>query len=98
MLLRPHYNPEQQNKPKVYLEYPVDRQITQIQPHHGYVGMVSLVPSFELDEQLTELIFLVDCSGSMSGSSMNQAKKALELFLHFLPTNCCFNIWRFGSA
>merc|ERR1712060_352531 len=66
--------------------------------HDGFVGMVSLVPSFELDEQLTELIFLVDCSGSMSGSGMNQAKKALELFLHSLPTNCYFNIWSFGST
>ena len=59
--------------------------------------MLSLVPNFELDEQLTEMIFLVDRSGSMSGSSMNQAKKALELFLHSLPSDCYFNIWSFGS-
>ena len=92
LYIEPH-NHQQHNKPTVYLENPEDQE-----SHDDYVGMVSLVPSFELDEQLTELIFLVDCSGSMSGSRMNQAKKALELFLHSLPTNCYFNIWSFGST
>ena len=91
LYIQPH-TPEKQNTPMAYLEKP-DEQKT----NHGFVGMVSLVPNFELDEQLTEMIFLVDRSGSMSGSSMNQAKKALELFLHSLPPDCYFNIWSFGS-
>ena len=60
-----------------------------------------------------EAIFLVDCSGSMSGQSMNVswkllicklsfppqlAKEALGLFLHSLPTSCHFNIFIFGSS
>jgi hypothetical protein len=60
-------------------------------------GMVSLIPSFKLDDQATELIFLVDRSGSMGGSSIEQAINALNLFLHSMPANCYFNIWSFGS-
>ena len=87
------HNPEEQNKPIVFMEKPEKQNSGQ-----GFVGMLSLVPSFEFDEQLTEMIFLVDRSGSMSGSSMNQAKKAIELFLHSLPSDCYFNIWSFGST
>ena len=38
-------------------------------------AMLSLIPSFQLDQQKTELIFLVDRSGSMDGSSMKLAKE-----------------------
>ncbi len=60
-------------------------------------AMVSLVPSFRLKEHPVELVFLVDRSGSMGGSGITQAKKALQLFLHSLPAECLFNIYSFGS-
>ena len=44
--------------------------------------MLSLVPSFKLAEQKTELIFLVDRSGSMQGAGIEQARQALKV-LHF---------------
>lgn len=46
--------------------------------------MLSLVPSFKLTEQKTELIFLVDRSGSMGGPGIRQAKQALKVYLNIL--------------
>ena len=59
--------------------------------------MLSLVPSFKLTEQKTELIFLVDRSGSMGGPGIRQAKQALKVHLNILSRiahyliQICFN-------
>jgi len=45
----------------------------------------------------SEVIFLLDCSGSMQGTSIDQAKRALSLCLRTLDQADCFNIVRFGS-
>lgn len=55
------------------------------------------VPDFELAPNPTELIFLVDCSGSMAGSLIKAAKEALLHLLASLPSTCFFNVWKFGS-
>ena len=78
---------EENEKPVVFIEKSKDSQ----------AALVSLIPSFKLDDQNVELVFLVDRSGSMQGESMEQAKKALQVFLHSIPSNCYFNIWSFGS-
>jgi Ca-activated chloride channel family protein len=44
-----------------------------------------------------EVIFVLDCSGSMQGDSMDQAKRALEVCLKAMEAGCSFNIVRFGS-
>ena len=45
-----------------------------------------------------EVIFLLDCSGSMGGNSIQQAKRALEIFLKALREGMRFNLFRFGST
>lgn len=49
------------------------------------------------DEKLC-YIFVVDRSGSMSGSRMETTKEALKLFLKSLPPACRFQIVSFGTS
>ena len=60
---------------------------------------VNFLPEFDkIDEvENTEVIFLVDCSGSMGGQSIQQAKKALELCIRTLNRGDSFNICLFGT-
>ena len=48
--------------------------------------MLSIVPSFKLADQKTELIFLVDRSGSMGGDGIEQAKRALTVYVKTIFT------------
>lgn len=50
----------------------------------------------QIVNQLTN-IFVIDCSGSMSGNKIEQAKNALTLFLKSLDTNTKYNIITFGD-
>ncbi len=63
---------------------------------------VSFVPEFELNEladpPASENVFVLDCSGSMQGNSIEQAVAALGLCLRSLSPGDTFNIYRFGSS
>ena len=54
-------------------------------------------PSFAAAETPAEVIFLVDRSGSMGGSSIAQVRNALQLCLRSLTAGCRFNVIGFGS-
>jgi Ca-activated chloride channel family protein len=58
---------------------------------------VSFVPSLPADPRPAEVIFLVDESGSMQGSSIEQVRNALQLCLRSMVPGCRFNIVSFGS-
>jgi Ca-activated chloride channel family protein len=45
-----------------------------------------------------EVIFVLDCSGSMQGSSITQARRALSLCIRALESDDTFNVVRFGSS
>ena len=45
-----------------------------------------------------EIVFVVDCSYSMVGSSIEQASQALAIMLRSLPEHARFNVVRFGST
>ena len=70
--------------------------------YHG-VQMLSSVPlrKHPLDNwhklSACEMLFLVDCSGSMSGKKMYSTSEALVLAIKSLPPTCTFNIVAFGS-
>ncbi|HEX8915916.1 MAG TPA: VIT and VWA domain-containing protein, partial [Humisphaera sp.] len=63
---------------------------------------VTFVPEFDESElgepSPTETVFVLDCSGSMMGDSIAQAKAALELCLRSLNPGDAFNVCRFGSS
>jgi len=50
------------------------------------------------DRRPREVIFVIDTSGSMEGSSIRQAKKALSLALQRLEPGARFNLVRFDST
>jgi len=65
----------------------------------GYVAMLSFMPDIRSgDNQPVEVIFLLDRSGSMQGSSIDQARKALLLCLNSLRPGDQFNVIGFGST
>ena len=72
-------------------------------PHQRYLPLKDI--SDESDEEedveyepkLYEYVFLIDRSGSMSGSPIKLAVEAVKLFLHSIPLGAKFNVVSYGS-
>lgn len=73
-------------------------------PDGSFVAMLTFTPRFgehglaAADPAMGEIVFLVDRSGSMNGSSIEEARNALQLCLRSLPAGIRFNIVGFGST
>jgi hypothetical protein len=59
---------------------------------------VGFVPQMDASPAPAEVIFLIDRSGSMGGSSIEEVRNALQLCLRSMMTGCRFNIVGFGST
>ena len=60
----------------------------EVAPDGSAAAMLSIVPDFDLDPEPTEIVFLVDCSGSMGGERIEAAKRALQVCLSFSLCRC----------
>lgn len=67
------------------------RVCVEVAPDGSVATMITLAPNIELDEQKCELIFVVDQSGSMGGSKIEQARKAMSVSR--LRTLCLLALW-----
>jgi len=65
----------------------------------GYVGLASFVPQLPAPEDIPgrSVKIVVDCSGSMNGDSINQAREALYEIIDRLRPADYFNLIAFGS-
>ncbi len=59
---------------------------------------VSFVPAFTEAASPAEIIFVVDRSGSMEGTSIQEVRNALQLCLRSMISGCRFNIVGFGAT
>lgn len=65
---------------------------------NGKYTVVSTFATFSSKiETNSEFYFVVDCSGSMHGSPIDQARKTMKIFLKSLPEGCRFGIIKFGT-
>jgi len=66
----------------------------------GHIALASFYPRFpsESDHAPRCITIIVDCSGSMGGDAIAQARKALYEILELLRPEDAFNVVRFGSS
>ena len=74
------------------------RAIVERAPDGAAYALLSFRPRFEKQPARSEIVFLVDRSGSMQGTSIAEAKNALQLCLRSLPAGSSFNLVGFGST
>ncbi len=75
------------------------RAFVEVDEHGRRAALLSFQPTFDNAEPApSEIVFLVDRSGSMQGNSIEEARNALQLCLRSLPAGTYFNVVGFGST
>eukprot|EP00026_Physarum_polycephalum_P002936 Phypoly_transcript_02945.p1 GENE.Phypoly_transcript_02945~~Phypoly_transcript_02945.p1 ORF type:complete len:789 (+),score=142.25 Phypoly_transcript_02945:155-2521(+) len=62
------------------------------------VAMLTVFPDLARFDLFSEIIFLVDRSGSMRGEKIEKTRNTMQIFLRSLPMGVTFNIVGFGST
>ncbi|KAN0032446.1 hypothetical protein ACTFIV_006342 [Dictyostelium citrinum] len=96
------HNDDKENK-KESSDSDSDNEDTQSKEKSSYSVALNFFPNFQSINkediyQKGEFIFLIDCSGSMSGKPIESARRALEIIIRSLNEQCKFNIYCFGSG
>lgn len=73
-----------------------------LSPTAAYISLAPDARSDAIEERQMQkfdgqFVFLLDRSGSMSGTKINQARQSLILFAKSLPDSAKFNVVSFGS-
>ena len=63
-----------------------------------YAAAIAFRPTFERGPAPAEVVFLIDRSGSMKGTSIAEVRNTLQLCLRSLPSGSRFDIVGFGST
>ncbi|HEX9186524.1 MAG TPA: VIT and VWA domain-containing protein, partial [Vicinamibacteria bacterium] len=74
------------------------RAVLERAPDGQAFALLSFRPRLEAKPAPAEVLFLVDRSGSMQGTSIAEARNALQLALRSLRPGCQFNLVGFGSS
>jgi Ca-activated chloride channel homolog len=77
------------SQPQIVLERDDDGRIA---------AAITMRPTFSIELAAADVVFVVDRSGSMQGSSIEQVRNALQLCLRSLVAGSSFNIVGFGSG
>eukprot|EP00727_Mastigamoeba_balamuthi_P007229 m51a1_g3126 putative p21-activated protein kinase (1692) ;mRNA; r:238069-245770 len=72
--------------------------VVQTDPNGSRIAAVSFYPSMAGKQLKSEVLFIVDCSGSMAGDKMAQLRQTLRLCVANLPAGTLFNIISFGTT
>lgn len=64
----------------------------------GHIVSVAVAADFTGEDAPLDVVLVVDCSGSMEGTSIDEARKAMKQILHGLGENDRIDLVRYGSS
>jgi uncharacterized protein YegL len=71
--------------------------ISKVIGQEQYIGL-SIIPEIQGGDILSEIVFLADCSGSMTGEPIQSVRETLRFLTRQLPSSCYFQIIFFSSC